>query len=424
MRSGSPSPRWRRRLALLVAMSLIIFAAWFLAWPYLITRRTEYTLSFDLSSDSPMVTIYLPFNSSPRLVSYTLTNLDSAAVRMPRLLNNGGPRLWTADEILDSIGGTQQPPDLLVLAINNFVRSHMVHVDDHLLAEGAPVDSLLQSVNFVGMGQCGEACIFVTQLAERAGLPALKVMLDRESPKGHVVAEVKWNGQWHLIDPDRDYIFPSDDFRRLLSFAEVRRQPELIARLPFDPAIAMRYVHAAEKILLTGQATPSRPAPLTPFLATRESDLAPGGQLMIDTKVQRSHKGCDVTLRATERPRDGEWILNLPYPLLRLEVSSRLPIPVQDPLHGRSRQLGAGLSPFVVDFGVADRPWLTPLVNRSLILANSNLAFQPIDLVAHMRCAPKSLPQLVEGANRLQVDSLSSKWKIRLTIRMSILEVH
>ena len=421
MRSGSPSPRWRRRLLLLIVVSLVCFAAWFIAWPYLMTQRTERTLSFDLSSDSPMVTIYLPFNSSPRLVSYTLTNLDVAAMRMPRLLNNGGPRLWTADEILESIGGTQQPPDLLVLAINDFVRSHMRHVANNRLAEGAPVDTLLQSVNFVGMGQCGEACTFVTQLAERAGLPALRVMLDRENPKGHVVAEVKWDGQWHLIDPDRDFVFPSDDFRRLLSFAEVRRQPELLARLPFDPA--MRYVHTAEKILLTGQATPLRPLPLTPFLATRESDLAPGGQLMIDTKVRRSHKGCDITLRATERPRDGEWILSLPYPLLRLEVSSRLPIPVQDPLHGRSRQLGAGLSPFVVDFGVADRPWLTPLVNRSLFLGNPNLAFQPIDLVAHMRCAPKSLPQLVEGANRLQVDSLSKQWKIRLTIRLSILEV-
>jgi len=162
---------WKHFLAAIVG-SFAIFIPFLYLWPWLATHRVERTLRFELTSEAPAVTLFFPPYTAPRLVSYSLRNNGTAAISTPRLLNNGAPRLWTLEEILDTGGGRQADPAARALGLYDFLRAHLRHAMDREWRTGPPGNELLQAINFVGLTQCRECAEFLCQLAERTGLPA------------------------------------------------------------------------------------------------------------------------------------------------------------------------------------------------------------------------------------------------------------
>ena len=386
MRPAQPMIRRRWKIAAAVVACLLLAAGGArVFWPQLLMRRVERTFSFQLTADAPRATLYFPSYSAPRLLDYTLRNAGVSAIHTPRLLNNDRPRLWTLDEIIDTVGGRAQDPDVFVLALYDFFRANLAHARDEDFQIGVPADDLLQALNFVGLTQCGEISAFICQLAERVGLPAHRVFIDRDHPWGHIVAEIFWDHAWRMIDADRDFIFPAADYRRLLSLAELRGDPSPLHRAPFD---TLNRYYFKERVLLTGQASAMPTPAVTPELYTRERDLAPDAELRFDTRFNPRTKGCAVTLRAVEHPAGGEWAVNLPYPVLSLALRTDQPLVLEEPQR-RTEYRWRSRHPLVIGYVPDARPWLLPLA---------------------------------EGVNRLAVDSLSPQWKVAVTVRVSLIE--
>ena len=78
---------------------------------------------------------------------------------------------------------------------------------------------------------CGEKAGIVANLAILAGMPAHRVSLI-----GHVVAEIKYGGSWHLFDADENCIF-RDSSQNIVSVEDLSKHPEWISETNIKLAV-------------------------------------------------------------------------------------------------------------------------------------------------------------------------------------------
>lgn len=90
---------------------------------------------------------------------------------------------------------------------------------DHFLQDNVDPIALVTFPYFL----CGEKAGIVANLALLTSLPAHRVSL-----AGHVVAEIKYNGAWHLFDADENCIF-RDSSGNILSVEHLAKHPEWIS---------------------------------------------------------------------------------------------------------------------------------------------------------------------------------------------------
>jgi hypothetical protein len=98
---------------------------------------------------------------------------------------------------------------------------------DHHLQDNVNPKALITFPYFL----CGEKAGIVTNLAILAGLPAHTVNLD-----GHVVAEIKYNGAWHIFDADENCIFRNQE-GQIVSAENLHYHPDWIAETNMELAV-------------------------------------------------------------------------------------------------------------------------------------------------------------------------------------------
>ena len=140
------------------------------------------------------------------------------------------------------------------------VRNYHIHAEVDWRAR--PSDPVVL-VNVLGHGMCVEAATAFVRLAMRAGMPARVVHLSKVPvpeghwPGGHTVAEVYFDGAWHMYDPDFAYFFERDG--RVLSLREIQEDPGVITRTFRGHQRDPLGVRVADLVEVYGRATATSP---------------------------------------------------------------------------------------------------------------------------------------------------------------------
>jgi hypothetical protein len=374
-------------------------------------ERVEKTFTFELTAQQSQTMLWLPPDTEPQLLEYSLENAGTTDIGTPRLLVDSAPRLWTLDEIVAECGGVNAPPEEMSWCLFELLQARLERADDEYLGKGFPFDEVLPALNDYGLSQCGPTSRYLCQLARHAGLPARQVSIGVH----HVVAEIFWADQWHMFDTDRNFLAVDDDYRQVLSLQEIRENPLAIFRTP-----GIRWSGGNPNLqLLEGQAVMADIEP-TPFTSMEigKIPLPPGGRIEIPLAEDAPTRGLLVTWLATRKGAE-PWDLTLPYPVLSLRLQADRDVVIVDQTNKQEAKLTAGRA---IDWSYQNpiEPWFAVRRDHRLVFSEPEKPLS-LTLTAQMRRASLSVPRLHDGPNRLSVESVGDAWRVTVKMRVSLL---
>lgn len=159
--------------------------------------------------------------------SVTIRNLGDELVVDPRIVVNGRRDWFSVDTILDEILEPGQSDRDKAIAIWRFLVANRAH--DTPTRDHGEMHHPVRLLNVYGYGFCDDTATSFMVLAEKAGLPARVVHLARDR---HVVAEVYYDGDWHMFDPDGEVYYPVGPRKIIASVRWLRANPEIIRHYP------------------------------------------------------------------------------------------------------------------------------------------------------------------------------------------------
>lgn len=153
--------------------------------------------------------------------SVRIENVGHVDVLNPRIVVNGRRNWWTLDEIVaEATKGYATEADR-ARAIWEFLRRQRFHA----CTWDNECNDVLKVLNVYGYTLCGNEAHLINDLWKAAGLTPR-----RGYPVGHVVSEVFYDGDYHLLDSDEHVICLERDNKTIASCAEVVRDHDLIKR--------------------------------------------------------------------------------------------------------------------------------------------------------------------------------------------------
>lgn len=147
-------------------------------------------------SDSEKV---IRLNKLPTTFSLMLENRSSSPVTY--YLTNTIVNLHSNDSIIQSLILAHMSDEQKAMALWEFLCEYKYHCRSSSLTN-EQLHNPAMLLNSFGCGLCDDANAALVNLALLAGLTARVVGLS-----GHVVAEIFYNGQWHMFDADGRYFF-------------------------------------------------------------------------------------------------------------------------------------------------------------------------------------------------------------------------
>lgn len=344
----------------------------------------------------------------------TIRNLDERVAVAPRLVLEGWPDLSSSEGILRSILRPDMTDEEKTLAIWKFLVDWRCH---YYPAEGGDeVHDPVKFINVYGYGFCDDSAQNAAALAKMAGLKSRVWGLD-----GHVVAEIFFDGRWHMIDPDHE-VFYRASAGHIAGVEELAANPGIITQEPRDPigsdshAIAKLYTTTENNRVYGKVVNPSHKL---------DPRLEPGDELIFDLRSQEdfhailfANEGkppsfANGVLNRTLRTVDGavsahiEW----PYVILggafslrgvsdapvgksdELSVSADGKSFVQLPVFVKGNRGSAALGPWIESRGKACYEfWL-----------RGKHPDKEAELALNFQFAPRALAQVQSGANRFQL---------------------
>ena len=147
------------------------------------------------------------------------------------LTHNGFRTFQSLDEIVDHVHG--MPPEFggetFPRKLWRFVRDNVYHWP--FLGPSPWLMNPLVQVNSIGWGFCSSVAAFYVEVARTAGYEARVWALN-----GHVVAEIKADGQWAVFDPDLAVYYLALD-GRVANISQLQTDPSLVSS-PVNPIFA------------------------------------------------------------------------------------------------------------------------------------------------------------------------------------------
>ena len=178
-----------------------------------------------VEQSSQTYTLSLPREVVPR--SVTIRNLGEGLVVDPRLIVSGSKDWFNVASILEEILEPGQSDEEKAIAIWRFLVENRHH-DTPTKNEREPHHPV-RLLNVYGYGFCDDAATSFMVLAEAAGLSARVVHLADNS---HVVAEVHYDGDWHMFDPDGEVYYPVGPRQVIVNVRWLQANPEIIRYYP------------------------------------------------------------------------------------------------------------------------------------------------------------------------------------------------
>lgn len=155
-----------------------------------------------------------------------IKNSGDRRVRV-NLRDKGLPDLSSVKAMVESVVSFDMSDEEKAIALWEFLKDNRYHYypsqEDH-----EPHDPV-RLVNVYGYGFCDDASVAFMVLCEEADLLARSVGLT-----GHVVAEVYYDGGWHMFDVDHEIYYVSDN-GKILSVDELSKDPGPIKKTKYDP---------------------------------------------------------------------------------------------------------------------------------------------------------------------------------------------
>lgn len=153
--------------------------------------------------------------------SVLIENVGQVDVVNPRIVVNGRRNWWTLDEVVaEATKGYTTEADR-ARAIWEFLRRQRFHA----CTWDNECNDVLKVLNVYGYTLCGNEAHLINDLWKAAGLTPR-----RGYPVGHVVSEVFYDGDYHLLDSDEHVICLERDNKTIASCTEVVRDHDLIKR--------------------------------------------------------------------------------------------------------------------------------------------------------------------------------------------------
>ena len=169
--------------------------------------------------------------------SLTLRNLGSEIIVNPQLIVNGEKGWFSADAILQEVGTATMSDRDKAVALWRFMVDNRFH--GLPLHHKNELNDPVRYLNVYGYGFCGNSAKSLVELAEKAGLPGRVWGLE-----GHVVAEIKYDGSWHLFDPDGEIYYLEDDGTTIAGLETLEQRPDIVRKYP-----TKIYPEGTEKII-------------------------------------------------------------------------------------------------------------------------------------------------------------------------------
>lgn len=150
-----------------------------------------------------------------------IENLGPEVLKSPQVLVDGLYNWSTVESMAAEITRGCGSDEEKALAIYNWVRTH----GDHQYSGGHKALNPVVFFNVFGHGICAYFASAQTALARAAGLEARVWEIEH-----HTVAEIHYDGAWHMLDPDCHLFFLKGDNRTIASIADIEQDLELYSR--------------------------------------------------------------------------------------------------------------------------------------------------------------------------------------------------
>jgi len=175
-----------------------------------------------------------------------IENVGDTEVINPRIVVNGRRNWFSADDIIASVTKPGMADAEKVMALHMFLSNHWVqaHENDRRPGPEIPGDEShpsrndfaeradpVKAVNCYYCGGCQYEAVNLVILARCAGFAARPVWLNTLDRYGaHCLAEVFYDGGWHLFDPDQRTFYLDTDNTTVASFERLHNNPSLVDR--------------------------------------------------------------------------------------------------------------------------------------------------------------------------------------------------
>jgi hypothetical protein len=160
----------------------------------------------------------------PKDIYIMMKNIGKTPILGPRIVINGEKDWSTIEAILADIIEEGMTDRDKAIAIWQYVKDNMYHFNPPTLSDKLHDPVIL--FNVYGYGLCGDAARQVALLSKAAGMDArVWSMID------HFVAEVYYDGRWHLFDADGGVFYSLPD-KTIASLEDIVKDNSLILGTP------------------------------------------------------------------------------------------------------------------------------------------------------------------------------------------------
>lgn len=166
--------------------------------------------------------IHVGGTADPENLEITIENIGESPVINPRITVNGKYNWYTLEGMANEITAGCSSDQEKAMAIFDFVEKQ-----SYWWSYPKDRTSLnpVRHFNVYGYHICAQAAGVFVALCRAAGLEARVHEIWH-----HTVAEVKWDGSWHHMDPDMGVWYLKDDNKTIASVEELEANPEWVAR--------------------------------------------------------------------------------------------------------------------------------------------------------------------------------------------------
>lgn len=168
--------------------------------------------------------INLPQNREIINKKLIIKNNGTKKIENPKVIVNDKKKWFDLNSIIQSIIKPNMTDEEKALSIWNFLNDNRYHF--YPATESSELHNIVKYLNAYGYGFCDDTATNFYLLASKVGLKSRVWGLS-----GHVVSEVYFQNDWHLLDSDNKVFYLEKDNKTIASVNDIAKDPELIYRV-------------------------------------------------------------------------------------------------------------------------------------------------------------------------------------------------
>ncbi|MFQ5646347.1 MAG: transglutaminase family protein [bacterium] len=182
-------------------------------------------LSKEISGRKAFYELKLPRDREIINKRIIIRNRGTKEIVNPKVIVNDRKKWFDIDSLVKSVVKPGMTDEEKALSIWNFLNRNRYGFSPP--TEKREAHDVVKYLNAYGFGLCDDTASSFYCLARKAGLPSRIWALT-----GHVVSEVFFQNDWHMLDSDKQKFYLERDNKTIASVEDITRDPKLICRVP------------------------------------------------------------------------------------------------------------------------------------------------------------------------------------------------